>query len=114
MSRFMLLFRGDPDARLSLSPEEMQQAMRKWMSWMESLEKGGHAPTAGDRLDSRGTVVRGRAKTVADGPYVEVKDAVQGFMLLEAGDMEQAVELSKGCPALEMDGSVEVRPIFSM
>jgi hypothetical protein len=114
MSKFMLLFRSDPSARLSLSPEEMQQAMKQWMAWMESLQKSGHAPTAGDRLDSRGVVVRGMAKTVNDGPYVEVKDAVQGFMLLEAADIEQAVELSKGCPALEMDGSVEIRPIFFM
>ena len=51
------------------------------------------------------------ALTEADGPYVEVKDSIQGYMLLEAKDIDQAVELARGCPILEGDGTVEVRPI---
>jgi hypothetical protein len=65
-------------------------------------------------LDGNGKVVRGRAKTVTDGPYVEVKDFIQGYMLLEAQDIDQAVELSRGCPILERDGTVEIRPFVSM
>jgi hypothetical protein len=37
-----------------------------------------------------------------------------GYTLIEARDLDQAVELSKGCPILERDGSVEVRPIQKM
>jgi hypothetical protein len=113
MSKFMYLFRSNPaTAYQSLSPEQMQQLMKKWMNWKESLEKNG--AKAGERLDQTGKVVRGKAKSVTDGPYVEVKDFIQGYMLVEAKDMDQAVELAKGCPILESDGTVEIRPFVSV
>lgn len=114
MSRFMYLFRSNPEAYRSLSPEQMQQTMKKWMDWRESLEKNGHAPVPGDRLDGSGKVVRGKAKSVTDGPFIEVKDFIQGYMILEAENLDKAVELSKGCPILDGDGSVEIRPFYSM
>jgi len=59
-------------------------------------------------------VVRGQNKTVTDGPFTEAKDLVGGFTLVEARDIDQAVELSRGCPIFEGGGSVEVRPIMKM
>jgi hypothetical protein len=97
-----------------MSPEQMQQGIKQWMGWIETLKKSGHVKQIGERLDTTGRVVRGRTKSVTDGPYVEVKDSVGGYMLVEARDMDQAVELSKGCPILERDGTVEIRPIASM
>lgn len=47
-----------------------------------------------------------------DGPSAEVKDLVNGYVLIETKTIEQAVELSKGCPIFEDGGSVEVRPIL--
>ena len=61
-------------------------------------------------MDGTGKVVRGKAKAVTDGPFVEVKDFIQGYILVEANDLDQAVELAKGCPILESDGTVEIRP----
>jgi hypothetical protein len=58
--------------------------------------------------------VRGTGRAITDGPYIEVKDAIQGYMFLEARDVEQAVDLSKGCPLLEGGGSVEIRPVVTM
>jgi hypothetical protein len=114
MAKFMYLFRGNLTALRSMSPEQMQQRTKQWMGWMETLEKNGHIKQLGERLDGTGKVVRGKAKAVTDGPYVEVKDAVGGYMLVEARDMDHAVELAKGCPILESEGTVEVRPFFSM
>jgi hypothetical protein len=56
-------------------------------------------------------VVRGKKRVVTDGPYLEAKDLVLGFIAVEARDLAQAVELSTGCPMLEGGGSVEVRPV---
>jgi hypothetical protein len=56
----------------------------------------------------------GASKAVTDGPYVEAMDSIGGYMLIEAKNMDQAVELAKGCPILESDGTVEIRPIVSM
>ena len=114
MAKFMYLFRSNPTAYRSMSPEQMQQTMKKWMDWKDTLQKNGHIQQLGERLDATGKVVRGKAKAVTDGPYVEVKDSIQGYMLLEAKDMDQAVELAKGCPILESDGTVEIRPFVSM
>lgn len=114
MAKFMYLFRSNPTTYRSMSPEQMQQATKKWMDWKDALEKGGHIKQLGERLDGTGKVIRGQAKAVTDGPYVEVKDSIQGYMFLEAKDMDQAVELGKGCPILDGDvGSVEIRPFFS-
>jgi hypothetical protein len=114
MAKFMYLFRSNPESYRSLSPEQMQQVVKKWMDWKDGLEKKGYVHQLGERLDVAGKVVRGKTKTVTDGPYVEVKDAVQGYMLLEAKDLDLALELAKGCPILERDGTVEVRPFVSM
>jgi len=114
MANFMYLFRSNPAAYQSMSPEQMQQTMKKWMDWKDTLEKNGHIKQLGERLDGTGKVVRGKARAVTDGPFVEVKDFIQGYMLVEAKDMDQAVELAKGCPVLESDGTVEVRPFVSM
>ncbi|MCG3163787.1 MAG: hypothetical protein JMDDDDMK_05238 [Acidobacteria bacterium] len=113
MAKFMYLFRSNPAAYQSMSPEQMQQTMKKWMDWKGALEMNGHLKQLGERLDGTGKVVRGKAKSVTDGPFVEVKDSIQGHMFVEAGDMAQAVELAKGCPILESDGSVEIRAIIS-
>ena len=114
MSKFMYLFRSNPEAYQSFSPEQMQRTVKKWMDWRESLEKNGHATEFGQRLDGTGKVVRGKAKAVTDGPYVEVKDFIQGYLLVDARDMDQAVELAKGCPILESDGTVEIRSFVSV
>jgi hypothetical protein len=114
MSKFMYLFRSNPTAYQSMSPEQMQQNLKNWMDWKDALEKNGHTPQPGERLDGAGKVIRGKAKAVIDGPFVEVKDYVQGYMFIEAKDIDQAAELAKGCPILNIDGTVEVRPFFSM
>lgn len=113
MKKFIYLFRNHPSAYRALSPEQMQQTMRKWMEWRDSLEKNGHIQQLGERLDGAGKVIRGKSKAVTDGPFVEVKDFIQGYLLLKAKDMDEAVELGQGCPILESDGTVEIRPFVS-
>jgi hypothetical protein len=51
---------------------------------------------------------------VTDGPFAEAKDVVGGYTLVEARDLEHAVELSKGCPIFEREGAVEVRPVMKI
>ena len=114
MANFMYLFRHNHAALRSMSPEQMQHLTKKWMGWADTLKKNGHFKQAGERLDEAGKVVRGKSKIITDGPFVEAKDSIGGYMLVEAKDLAQAVELAKGCPILEGDGSVEIRPIVSM
>jgi hypothetical protein len=109
MSEFLFLFRGSQ--RLARSPEEMQISMQKWVAWFRELNEKGVVKDPGNPLDASGRVVRGHGKDVHDGPYAEAKDLVNGYVLIEAPTIDHAIEFSKGCPILEDDGSVEVRPI---
>ena len=113
MANFIYLFRGDQTAQAAASPEQMEQTMKKWMGWMDNLKKDGHLK-GGERLNGTGKVVRGKTKSVTDGPYVEAKDSIGGYLLVQASDLDEAMELSKACPILEGEGSVEVRPIVAM
>ena len=46
-----------------------------------------------------------------DGPFVELKEAVGGYLFFEAGDLDAAIELAARIPAARMGGAIEVRPI---
>ena len=46
-----------------------------------------------------------------DGPFVEIKEAIGGYLLFEADDLDAAIELASTIPAASMGGAVEVRPI---
>jgi len=89
----------------------MQKTMEKWMAWFKELGEKGHMKDPGHPLEHTGKVVKGKQKAVMDGPYAEAKDVIGGFTVIEAKDLAQATELSKGCPILDVGGSVEVRPI---
>ena len=111
MSQFVYLYRGGEAGR---SPDRMQQVMQKWMAWMKELGEQGHMKDPGHPLERTGKLVKGTQKTVTDGPFAEAKDAVGGYTLVEARDLDQAVELSLGCPIFDVGGQVEVRPVMTM
>jgi hypothetical protein len=110
MADFLFLYRG---AQRASSPEQSEKVMQKWMSWMQDLASKGHMKDRGQPLEETGKVVR-RDKTVTDGPYAESKDLVGGYTLVEAKDLGQAAELSKGCPIFDNGGFVEIRPVMEM
>jgi hypothetical protein len=116
MSEFVLLFRAsEPERREAMgTPERAQKSLQAWLAWIRSLEAKGHLKAPGQPLEPTGKVVRGKKKVVTDGPYAEAKDVVLGFIVVEARDMAEAVELSSGCPMLEGGGSVEVRPVGTL
>ena len=116
MSEFVYLFRiGEPEQRQAMgTPEQAEQSMRRWMAWMHELESKGHLKERGQPLDRSGKVVRGAQRTVTDGPFIEVKDMVAGFIVVRARDVDEAAALAAGCPMLEGGGSVEVRPVLHL
>jgi hypothetical protein len=111
MTDYLFLFRGGDAEMAKMSPEQMQQNMAKWMTWIEQLTKAGTFK-AGEPLDPRkGKVLRGKKQVVTDGPYAESKDCVGGYLIVKAAGLEKATEIARGCPIFESDGSVEVREI---
>jgi hypothetical protein len=113
MSEFVYLYRNGE--RMNGSPEQMQQQMQKWMTWLKDLTDRGHVKDPGHPLERAGKLVKGRPKIVTDGPFAEAKDVIGGYTIVEAKDLADAVELSSGCPILDVPGGyVEVRPVMKM
>jgi hypothetical protein len=108
MTEFTFLFRG---RERSASPEQMQRTMEKWVAWFKDLNAKGIIKDPGNPLAAAGKVVAGREKTVSDGPFAEAKDVVGGYILIEAETLAEATDIAKGCPILDVGGSVEVRPV---
>jgi hypothetical protein len=112
MSEFVFLYRSTPEqAREAMgTPERAQKSLEAYRAWIATLEAGGHLKPGGIPLDTTGRVVR-KDRVVTDGPYVEAKDLVIGLIVVEARDVEQAIELAHGCPIVQGGGSIEIRPV---
>ena len=113
MAKFLFVFRRGKDIANTMTPDEMQQHMQKWHAWIgEGLQKGWIVDR-GNPLTQEGRVVNAK-KVVVDGPFVESKEIVGGYSLVQAETIAAAAELAKGCPALSAGGSVEIRPLADL
>ena len=113
MSEFVCLFRATAaEQREAMgTPERAQESMQAMLAWFRDLEAQGHLKNPGQPLEPTGRVVRGKNAVVTDGPYVEAKDMVLGFTIIEARDFAQAVELASRCPMVTGGAVVEIRPV---
>jgi hypothetical protein len=116
--RYMLLIQQgetptpwDPDAWARLSKEE-QRAV--YADYQGINETPGVTPSDVQmQAPDTATTVRvkdGRTLTT-DGPFVEMKEALGGYLFFEADDLDAAIELASRIPAARMGGAVEVRPL---
>jgi hypothetical protein len=110
MEKFIYLFRGGMG---NGSPEIMQSQMQKWLEWIERLTREGKY-LAGEPLMPGGKQLAGTQKTVTDGPFVEGKEVVGGFFMINASSYEEAVEIAKDFPEYNYGGTVEVRQVMKM
>jgi hypothetical protein len=110
VAKFLFVYRNSSESYASMSPEEMQQMLQKWQTWMAEGFRQGWMLEAGDGLKKEGRVVNAR-KVISDGPFIEVKEMVGGFSIVQADTLDAAAELAKGCPIFLRGGSVEVRPL---
>jgi len=109
-----ILFFRDTGWDKGLSPEQTQKALGQFVSWMEELTQRG-VFKAGQPLEPEGKLVSGKkGRNVADGPFVESKEAVGGYFLLEVDDLDEAVKIAQTCPLLEYGTQIEVRPVAAV
>jgi len=101
----------DPTAWATLSADE-QQAI--YASYKEINETPGVTPGSGLQPPETATTVRVvDGKTIAtDGPFVDTKEALGGYLIFEADNLDAAIELAARIPAARLGGAIEVRPIM--
>ncbi|HEY3928324.1 MAG TPA: YciI family protein [Candidatus Koribacter sp.] len=115
MATFMILLYGDPKNWMTMSPEQMQQAMLKYWAWGKKMREQGRLLGSNKLTDGQGRVIRGKANPrVTDGPFTEGKEFLGGYYMFTADSYDHAVELSRDHPQLEYGGTVEVREIEVM
>lgn len=111
MKYFLMLY-ADEKVGADIPQADMEKFMGTLNAWTDSLKKAGAfvatnslAPT----WDSRTVHVENGAMQVHDGPYAETREQFGGYFVIEAADMDAAVQWAAKCPAAEW-GSIEVRP----
>jgi hypothetical protein len=97
----------------ALSESELQTLDDESLAFDDTLRKGGHL-LAAQALESVSTAtivrVRGGKVSVTDGPFAETNEQIGGFLLIEAQDLNEAIQLAAKVPAIRL-GGIEVRPV---
>jgi hypothetical protein len=113
--KFMCLGYGDPERWESLSKSEQDAVIDESFDYDELLLKQGHWVDGGAALQAASTakILRrvGGKVLVTDGPFAETKEQLGGVGVMEARDMDQAVELVSKHPGLRLGGPFEIRPL---
>lgn len=95
-------------------PEVSAQVMKEYSAYTQMLKDRGHY-LGGEALQANPTATTVRVEDgktiITDGPFIEAKEALGGFYLIEAQDLDEALELAAGCPGAKW-GAIEVRPIW--
>jgi hypothetical protein len=109
----MLLIYTDPDAAPAADTPAANESHGMWMTYTQDLAASG-TMLAGDALQpaDTATTVRVRAgdRLTTDGPFAETKEQLAGFYLIEARDLNDAIQVASKIPPAR-EGSIEVRPI---
>jgi hypothetical protein len=93
MAKFLFIFRDSTESRGQPSPEEMQALQGSWYAWMQ---KYSSAIVVGDGLKPSGRIVK--AGIVTDGPYIEAKEVIASFSMIQADSYDAAVAIARDCP----------------
>ncbi len=111
MKEFVILFRQADTNNSYATPAEKQIIMKRWDDWIGGIAAQGRLGGTCNRLSSQGKVLKAGG-IITDGPFVEVREALGGFIVVKAENLDEAITLAHGCPAIDYNGSVEIRPFL--
>lgn len=110
MAQYLILIYETEDSYTDVAPELWQRMMDAHGRFMQQVKEKGSRIIGSEALQPTTTATSIRGDIVTDGPFVETKEALGGYYLIEANDLDHALEIAKLCPAPY--GGVEVRPIM--
>lgn len=114
--QYLLLLYANEGGWDDLSPEEQEQGVAAYVAYTEALQEAG-ALAGSNRLQPSESatcvqVENGKSR-VLDGPYADSKEQLGGYYLIEAPDLDAAIDWAARCPGAS-HGIVEVRPVWDM
>ena len=110
MPEYLILIYEDENGYATATPDVLQQVMEAHNRFSEQVAETGGKIIEGRALQPTATATTIRGDVVTDGPFIETKEAIGGYYLVEARDLDHALDIAKLCPA--RFGGVEVRPIM--
>ena len=116
MKYLLLIHQGDtptprdPEAWAKLSENEQNAVYRDYQAINETPGVTSGLQLQGPETATTVRVENGETLTT-DGPFVAVKEAIGGYLIFEADDLDAAIELAARIPAARLGGAIEVRPI---
>jgi hypothetical protein len=112
MAQYLILIYESEEGYANAAPDDLRANMQAHTRFAEQIPALGGTMLGGNALQPTTTATSIRDDIVTDGPFVETKEALGGYYLIEAADLDQALAISKLCPA--PFGGVEVRPIWDL
>lgn len=110
MAKYAILIYEAESGYANAEPGVYQQASHAHRRFAEQVGELGGKLLGGDALEPTSTATSVRGDVVTDGPFAETKEALGGFYLIDARDLDHAIEIARECPA--PFGGVEVRPVM--
>lgn len=111
MAEYLILIYEDEAAAAAATPEDYQRLYEAHNRFPAQVVEQGATLVGGKALQPTGTATTIRGDIVTDGPFVETKEELGGYYLIEAKDLDQALAVAKLVPA--PNGGVEVRPVMT-
>jgi hypothetical protein len=110
MAEYLVLIYEDESAYIDPAPGVLQKVMEAHTRFAGQVGEKGGKLLGGNALQPTATATSVRDDVVTDGPFAETKEALGGYYLIEARDLDHALDIAKLCPAAY--GGVEVRPVM--
>jgi len=111
--KYMLLLYDNEDWWTTITPEEMNETMEAHNAFVRYLQEQGIGIVNGEALQASATATTlrrdGDDVLATDGPYAELKEHLGGFYIIDARDLDQALDAARHCP---LGSGTEVRPVM--
>jgi hypothetical protein len=110
MAQYLILIYENEAAYAGADAQQWADIGRAHTRFAEQIGELGAKMIGGNGLEPVATATSIRGDVVTDGPFVETKESLGGYYLIEAADLDQALAVARLCPTRQ--GGVEVRPIM--
>ncbi|NNU15628.1 YciI family protein [Parvularcula sp. ZS-1/3] len=113
MQYLLMIFEDEAHMQRSVEEKGFEAYMAPWMAYTEEMEKAG-VMAGGNALEMAHTAttvsVRDGKRTIQDGPFLDMKEQLGGYYVLDVPGLDEAIKWAEKCPAAKY-GHIELRPI---